>query len=99
MSFEFHIIEPKVTTKPNVLGLYPYPIAGTIANTGDRLQKMVDLTGFPVVASDLLLQRKKMIFDMKAKQANSPNGAPYRDMSLRRGEFFTTIADLSLRPI
>ena len=76
-----------------MLGLYPYPIAGNIANTGDRLQRMVDITGFPVVASDLLLQRKKTIFDMKARQANQPCGDVYRDMSLRRGEFFAKIAD------
>lgn len=84
---------PKDIVHEDTMGLYPLPMFADIKNTGDRLQETVDQVGFPILASDLFLQKKKTIFDMKARIANSPKGPMYEAMSYRRSEYFNDIAD------
>lgn len=88
MEFTEHYIEPRHVARPDTVVMYPFPIFGTIQNTGSRLQAMADITGTPVIASDLYLQNKKIIFDMAARQANQPTGETFRSMSQRRADFF-----------
>lgn len=87
MSFEAFVFEPKEEKQPSVVGLYAMPIAANLQNSGDRLQTMVDELGFPFIASDLMIQSKKVIFDMAAKTANQPSGYTYVNMSQRRADF------------
>lgn len=93
VSFTETIIEPQNIEHPDTLVMYPFPIFGTIQNTGDRLQATANEFGAPIVASDLYLQNKKTIFDMAARDANQPAGDVYETMSQRRADFYTNIAD------
>lgn len=84
---------PKDAIYEDTMGLYPLPMFADIKNTGDRLQETVDQIGFPILASDLFLQKKKTIFDLKARTANSPKSPMYEAMSYRRSEYFNDIAE------
>lgn len=93
MEYDFAVIEPRDITRPDIIGLYPMPIFGTLKNTGSRLQQMVDELGFPFIATDLLQQNKKMVFGMEPKSANQPAGTMYEYHSKKRAEFFGILAN------
>ena len=93
-TFEYHVIEPQGTEQvSDTLGLYAMPIAATIQNSGDRLQAMANEVGIPFIATDLLLQKKKVILDMAAKDANRPSGDVYHAMSRYRNDFFNDVSE------
>ncbi len=79
---EFVHIEPNnsihdgVAVRDDVVGLFPYPFNGNIANTGDRLQEIVNRTGIVLVVGEILLQDTKTLHGMPAEDA------------LRRGSHF-----------
>ncbi len=91
MNYEYFVVEPKETKLPHIVGLYPFPIAGTIKNTGSRLQHMVDELGFPFVATDLLQQDKKLVLGRDPKQMHDPSGEEFIEMSKYRATFFGRI--------
>lgn len=91
--FEARLFEPTNPPvdgrNPEVIGVYAMPISSNIQNTGNRIETMANMVGLPFIISDLFAQNRKTIFDMAAKDANSPLEKTYRDMSLRRLEFTT----------
>jgi hypothetical protein len=64
------------------------PINSGVHNTGDRIQTMVDKIGVPFYISDLLMQNRKVIFDMAARDANQPSEPRFAAMSQHRRDFF-----------
>jgi hypothetical protein len=94
MSFESVLIEPRGREAiPNLVGLYALQVASDIQKNGDILQMAANDSGVSFFVSDLFMQRKRRIFDMAAKDANQPTQNVYRDMSLRRNDFFLAQLD------
>ena len=78
-------IVPRDIIHPDTVGLYPLMFTGTIENSADRMQVVADQVGIPLLITDSLEQKRRMIFDMKARDAHRP-GPNFADASKRRVE-------------